>query len=45
VLDVGGRVSAATLVTGTGFQEAQISINGSLRAVRFFDDGTHATVQ
>jgi hypothetical protein len=45
VLDVGGRVSAATLVTGSGYQEAQITINGSTRAVRFFDDGTHASVQ
>jgi len=45
VLDVGGRVSAATLVTGSGYYEAQITINGSTRNVRFFDDGTQATVQ
>ena len=44
VLDVGGRVSAATLATGSGYQEAQITIGGATRRVRFFDDGTHATV-
>lgn len=45
VLDVGGRVTAATLVTGAGFYQADIVINGVTRQVRFFDSATAATVQ
>lgn len=45
VLDVGGRVSAATLTTGSGWYQANMTINGVARTVRFYDDGTHALVQ
>uniref|UniRef100_UPI00374DCBBA hypothetical protein n=1 Tax=Rhodoferax sp. TaxID=50421 RepID=UPI00374DCBBA len=45
VLDVGNRVSAATLVSGAGYLEAQITVNGTARTIRFFDNGTHASVQ
>ena len=45
VLDVGNRVSAATLASGAGYLEAQITVNGTARTIRFFDNGTHATVQ
>jgi len=45
VLDVGNRVSAATLASGAGYLEAQITVNGTARTIRFFDNGTHATVR
>jgi hypothetical protein len=45
VLDVGGRVTAATLTTGTGFYQANLTISGVTRTVRFNDDGSHAVVQ
>ena len=45
VLDVGGRVSAATLTTGSGWYQAPLTINGAARTVRFYDDGSHALVQ
>jgi hypothetical protein len=45
VLDVGGRVSAAALASGAGYLEAQVTVNGAARTVRFYDDGTHALVQ
>lgn len=44
VLDVGGRVSAATLSSGAGYLQADMTINGVSRSVRMFDDGSHATV-
>jgi hypothetical protein len=44
VLDVGNRVSAASLSSGAGYLQADMTINGSSVAVRFFDDGSHATV-
>ena len=44
VLDVGGRVSAATLSSGAGYLQADMPINSVARSVRFFDDGSHATV-
>jgi hypothetical protein len=45
VLDVGGRVSSATLTTGAGFFQANLQVGGVAMAVRFFDDGTQALVQ
>lgn len=45
VLDVGGRVSAATLSTGSGWYQANLTINGTARTVRFYDDGTHVVVE
>lgn len=45
VIDVGARVSAATSITGAGYIEARVTIAGANRVVRFFDDGTHATVR
>ena len=44
VMDVGGRVSAATLSSGAGYLQADMTINGVARSVRFYDDTTHALV-
>jgi hypothetical protein len=44
VMDVGNRVSTATLVSGTGYLQANLTINGIDRTVRFYDDTTHAEV-
>ena len=45
VLDVGGRVSAASVAAGSGYLEATLTIAGTVRIVRFFDDGSHASVR
>lgn len=44
VFDVGGRCSAASLSSAAGYLQADMTINGVSRSVRFFDDGSHATV-
>lgn len=44
VLDLNSRCSAATLGSGSGYLEAQMTINGASVTVRFFDDGSHVTV-
>lgn len=44
VLDVNNRCTAATLSSGAGYLQADMTINGVSRSVRFFDDTTHVTV-
>ena len=44
VMDVGGRVSAATLTTGSGWYQASLTVDSKALAVRFYDDGRHAMV-
>lgn len=44
VLDLNSRCSAASLSSGAGYLQADMTINGVARSVRFFDDGSHCTV-
>ena len=44
VLDLNGRCSAATLSSGAGYLQADMTINGVARSVRFFDNASHVTV-
>lgn len=45
VLDVGGRISAASVVAAAGSYQAVLTINGVTRRITFFDNGTQTTVQ
>jgi Divergent InlB B-repeat domain len=45
VLDVGSRVSSASLVSGSGSYQAQLVIGGVTRTITFYDSGAQATVQ
>lgn len=44
VLSVNDRCGAATLASGAGYLQADMTIDGAVRSVRFYDDGSHATV-
>jgi hypothetical protein len=44
-LDVGGRISSASLVAASGSYQAVLVINGATRRITFFDSGAQATVQ
>lgn len=46
VLDLGGRVSASSIdpTTNAGYLQANLTIGGVARTVRFFDDGSHVVV-
>jgi hypothetical protein len=45
VLDVGSRISSASLVSGIGSYQAQLVIGGVTRTITFYDSGAQATVQ
>lgn len=45
VLDVGGRVTAASATPGTGSITASLTVNGAVRTVTFYANGNHALVQ
>lgn len=44
VLDIQNRLSSATLSQGAGYLEAQLTIGGAVRRIRFFDDGSATSV-
>lgn len=44
LLDLGGRVSAATQSRGPGWYQASLTVDNKALAVRFYDDGRHAMV-
>lgn len=44
VIDINSRCSAASLSSGSGYLQADMTINGASRSVQFFDDGSHVVV-
>ncbi|MBN8525122.1 MAG: fibronectin type III domain-containing protein [Planctomycetes bacterium] len=44
IIDVDGRVASAVLTSGSGWYQADVVIDGMARALRFYDDGTHALI-